>query len=55
MNLEELNLVELNVQEALEVEGGNWPVILTAIGMCCAGAAWVFEKGEAYGKHLATN
>jgi len=28
--------------------------ILTAVGMCLAGAEWIFEKGEAYGKHLAS-
>lgn len=55
MNLENLNLVELNAQEVQEVDGGYWGLVLTAIGMCGAGAAWVFDKGEAYGKRLAQN
>ncbi|MDN3675515.1 hypothetical protein QWY99_21005 [Flavobacterium branchiarum] len=53
MNLENLNLVELNAQEVQEFEGGNFAYALTIIGMCGAGAAWVFDKGEAYGKYLA--
>ncbi|WDF59902.1 class IIb bacteriocin, lactobin A/cerein 7B family [Flavobacterium sp. KACC 22758] len=39
MNLEELNLVELNVQETLEIEGGILPAILAAVeiaGACYA-------------------
>ena len=55
MNLEKLNLVELNAQEVKETEGGTWGVILTAIGMAGAGAVWLFEKGEEYGKRLAQN
>nr|WP_315149013.1 class IIb bacteriocin, lactobin A/cerein 7B family [uncultured Flavobacterium sp.] len=53
MNLENLNLVELNAQEVRETEGGIYALLLTAIGMSFAGAAWIFEKGEAYGRKLA--
>lgn len=39
VNFEDLNLVELNAQEALEVEGGILPVLLAAVeiaGACYA-------------------
>jgi lactobin A/cerein 7B family class IIb bacteriocin len=35
MNLENLNLVELNAQEAQEVEGGIWPIIIAVAGYFC--------------------
>ena len=38
MNLENLNLVELNAQEAQEIEGGILPVILA--GITIIGAAY---------------
>ena len=53
MNLENLNLVELNAQEVKEVDGGIWAEIVAAAGMVGAGCAWAFEKGEAFGRHLA--
>lgn len=31
MNLQNLNLVELNVQEQREIEGGIWPIILIGL------------------------
>lgn len=53
MNLEKLNLVELNVQEVQEIEGGIWGEIVAATLGLGAGLAWAFDKGEAYGRHLA--
>ncbi len=38
MNLENLNLVELNVQEAQEIDGGILPAVLAAISI--VGAAY---------------
>lgn len=38
VNLQDLNLVELNAQEVLEVEGGDWP-----------GIGWFMDCGFGYG------
>lgn len=53
VNLEDLNLVELNAQEVQEIEGGIWPIVLTAVGMAGAACAWAWEKGEGLGKAIA--
>ena len=53
MNLENFNLVELNAQEVQEVDGGYWPLFLTAVGMAGAACAWAWEKGEGLGKAIA--
>ncbi|MCC9016530.1 class IIb bacteriocin, lactobin A/cerein 7B family [Flavobacterium lipolyticum] len=53
MNLEKLNLVELNAQEVQEIDGGVWGEIV-AVGIALGGGlAWAFDKGEAFGRHLA--
>lgn len=45
MNLENLNLVELNAQEALFTEGGHWLVkALEAIAIVATGALMYHEK-----------
>ena len=55
MNLEKLNLVELDAQEAQETEGGFWTatLVLTAVAAVGASMAWAFDKGEQLGKAIA--
>ena len=53
MNLDNLNLVELNAQEVKEVDGGDWGITLTVIGMVGAAMAWSFEQGQEMGEALA--
>ncbi|MDQ6527690.1 hypothetical protein [Flavobacterium sp. LHD-85] len=45
MNLENLNLVELNAQEKVEVDGGIWLVVLGAIATACIADWDNFERG----------
>ncbi|CAA9198938.1 class IIb bacteriocin, lactobin A/cerein 7B family [Flavobacterium collinsii] len=53
MNLQSLNLVELNAQEVQEIDGGIWgEIVATGIALG-GGLAWAFDKGEAFGRHLA--
>lgn len=53
MNLDNLILVELNAQEAKEVDGGYLELVITGIGLAGAACAWAWEKGEALGKSIA--
>ena len=46
MNLTEMNLVELNAQEAVEIEGGIWPLVIVAcllLGGCAAQQVPVYD------------
>jgi len=53
MNLEKMNLVEMDSQEVIDVDGGLWGEIVT-VGIAVGGAcSWLFEKGESFGRHLA--
>jgi hypothetical protein len=52
MNLEKLNLVELDAQEVVVTEGGDW--IIAVVGMVGASLAWAYAEGKEMGHAIGS-